>query len=127
MPNAPRAHVQWYDSNGIAVVEVLSREIRHPDPAQELSAQLNTLVDQEGRTRILINFHKTRYLSSSAFAVLFNLAKKLDAAGGQLRLCSMTPDVRTGASILRLGQYAEIYDDERSALASFEAAERKDA
>jgi anti-sigma B factor antagonist len=119
MSNDTPAHFKWHDSAGITIVEVVSREIRHPDPAQEFSRQLNALVEQEGRTRLLINFRKTHYLCSTAFAVLFNLAKKVEAAQGQLRICSMEPALLAGASILSLGKYVGIHSDEHSALASF--------
>jgi anti-sigma B factor antagonist len=119
MSNEPEPHIQWHDKDGIAVVEVLSREIRQPGPAQDFGRQLYSLLDPQGRKRILINFHKTRYLGSTAFAVLFNLAKMLEPVQGQLKVCCMHPDVLMGASVLSLGQYIGIYDDEKSALASF--------
>jgi anti-anti-sigma factor len=119
MADTPAAHFQWHDENGIAVVEVLSHEIRQPGPAQEFGRQLYSVLEQQGRTRVLINFHKTRYLGSTAFAVVFNFAKKIEAAHGQLKLCCLHADVLMGANILSLDQYVQVYDDEKSALAAF--------
>jgi hypothetical protein len=40
-------------------------------------------------------------------------------AGGKVRICSMHPDVRLGADILRMGQVVPILDDCKTALAAF--------
>jgi anti-sigma B factor antagonist len=110
--------MQWSDENGVAVVEVLARELQGPEAAATLREQLESLL-RSGETRLLLDFGRTRVMSSTAFGALLTLWKQMDAAGGELRICDMDPTVRFGADILRLGQYIPIHDDRASALAAF--------
>jgi anti-anti-sigma factor len=106
--------------DGVLVVEILSREFQGPDAAKALGEQLGALL-RSGETRLLLNFGRTQVMSSTAFGTLLYFWKQVDAAHGELRICSMAPAVRFGADILSLGQYIPIHDDEPSALAAFAA------
>src|SRR3954451_4997104 len=110
--------LQWSRDDGVMVVEILAREIQGPQAAAELGEQLGSLL-QSGQTRLLLDFGRTRVMSSTAFGALLNFWKQVEAAGGELRICSMDPSVRFGADILRLGQYIPIHDDTASAMAAF--------
>jgi anti-anti-sigma factor len=119
MPDAVYTHIRPKVKKGITVVTILDREIRHPGPASDLGFELYGLVEREGHSRLLIDFDKTDYLCSTAFAVLLNLKKKVDAANGQLKLCSMSEEILAGAHIIRLPELIEVYPDQKTALASF--------
>jgi anti-anti-sigma factor len=114
----PAAHFRWSLEDGVAVVEILSRELNQPRFAQELGVQLGALLDARPSDRILLNFHKTKYMSSTSFATLLNFAKAVEAVGAKLAICAMDRDVRVGADILSLGQFIPIFDDEASAIAA---------
>ena len=120
MAEASTPLVQWWDDGGVTVVEVLAREIQGPEAAAALGEQLGSLL-RSGQTRLLLDFERTRVMSSTAFGTLLNFWKQVDAARGELRICSMDPMVRFGADILRLGQYIPIHDDRQSAMAAFES------
>ena len=105
--------------DGVAVASVISPEIRHPGPAQELGAELASLLERDRLTRIVLDLSQTRYLSSTGFAVLLTFAKKVEAAKGQLKIAGMQPDVMVGANIIGLGRIVELYPDVKSALATF--------
>ena len=105
--------------DGVAVASVVTPEIRHPAPAQELGAELSSLLDRDRLTRIVLDLDAVRYLSSTGFAVLLGFAKKVEAAKGQLKLAGMQPDVLVGANIIGLGRIVEIHPDVSSALESF--------
>src|SRR3954447_22313010 len=100
-------------------VEVMTKDLQGPEHAQELSTELTRVLGQGWAKRVLLDFRRTRYLSSSGFAALFTLVKQAKAAGQQIRLCNMHPDVRIGADILGLGKLVEIHEDENAALKSF--------
>lgn len=108
----------WSRVKGVAVVELVCRELSGPDAAEHFSQQLSALLEA-GEKRLLLNFHRTQVISSTSFATLFNLSKHVDAIGGQLRICCMQPAVRFGADILSLGEFIPIHDSEASALAAF--------
>lgn len=110
--------MQWSRDNDVVVIEILAREIQGPEAATVLGEQLRSFL-QAGETRLLLDFERTRIMSSTAFGTLLNLWKQMDASRGELRICSMDPSVRFGADILRLGQYIPIHEDRPSALAAF--------
>jgi anti-anti-sigma factor len=118
MDDASAPLLQWSRADGVAVVEVLARDIQGPEAAAVLGEQLRALLGS-GETRLLLDFGRTRVMSSTAFGALLNFWKQVDAAGGELRICSMDPAVRFGADILSLGRYIPIHDDRPSALSVF--------
>ena len=118
MADASTPMMQWSRDDGVAVVEILAREIQGPEAAAVLGEQLGSLL-RSGETRLLLDFGRTRVMSSTAFGTLLSFWKQVDAARGELRICSMDPPVRFGADILYLGRYIPIHDDRPSALAAF--------
>jgi anti-anti-sigma factor len=110
--------VQWSRVDGVAVVEILAREIQGSEAAAILGEQLGSLF-RSGQTRLLLDFGRTRVMSSTAFGTLLSFWKQVDAVHGELRICSMDPSVRFGADILCLGQYIPIHEDRPSAMAAF--------
>ena len=102
----------------IVVARMTVSTIRHPPQAQEFSRDLVDLLETFKRTRIVLNMRGAHYLGSSAFAAIFGLVKRVDAAGGKLALCELDPDLLTGANILGLGTVVPIVDTEAEALAA---------
>ncbi|WP_254053526.1 STAS domain-containing protein [Singulisphaera sp. GP187] len=105
--------------NDVAVVEITSKDLRGPDLALELGAELSTVAGQEWAQRLLLNFRHVRFLSSTGFAVLAKLMNGANATGQQIKLCELDPDVRVGADIIGLSKYVEIHDHEAAALKAF--------
>ncbi len=118
MPVTHEPHVQWSRVDDVAVVEVLSKEIIGREASEAFGLDLWTLLHQ-GETRLLLNFARTKHMSSTGFGTLMRFYKDVDAADGELRICAMEPSVRFGADIISLGRFIPIHDDERSALAAF--------
>jgi anti-sigma B factor antagonist len=112
-------HIRTSMVKEIAVVEIVTKDITGPKLAQELSAELAQVTQQEWAKRLLVDFRRVRYLSSTGFAVLFGLATRGKAAGREVRFCNMDPEVRVGADIVGLGTVVEIHDSEDSALKAF--------
>ncbi len=103
----------------VAVVEVLTKDVQGPKAAQELGAELALVAAQEWAKRLLVNFSRVGFLSSTGFAVLFRLVSQAKAEGRQVKLCGMQHGVRLGAEIVGLDKVADIHANEESALAAF--------
>jgi anti-anti-sigma factor len=103
----------------VAVVEVLARELRFPNQAQELGDELGLVVAQEWAAKTLINLSRTQFIGSTSFAVFFRLVAEARKQGRSIKFCGMSGDVRIGADIIGLDKLAELYDDEAEALESF--------
>lgn len=118
MADSRNPMLRWSIDEDVAVVESTTREIQGPEAAAALGEQLGALL-RSGQTRLLIDFGETRIMSSTAYGTLLNFWKQVDAAGGELRICSMDPAVRFGADIIGLGRYIPIHEGRASALAAF--------
>ena len=81
----------------VVLVEILSHEITDPTHAAEFDHQLGLLIRREFPKNFVIDFHKLRSLSSSAFAVLFSFVLKIREAGGRVKICNMDEFIRFGA------------------------------
>jgi anti-anti-sigma factor len=112
-------HIKTSMVDDVAVVEVLSKELRFPAQAKELGDELALVAGQGWAKRLLLNMKHTKYMSSTGFAILVNLVKQSRAQGHVLKFCGLDPEVRIGADIIGLDKVAEIHDTEHAAIKSF--------
>ena len=110
--------MQWSRVDGVTVVEILIREIQELNTAGALGQQLRSLL-LSGEKHLLLDFGRTRLMSSTAFGALLIFRKQVAASHGELRICSMDAGVRFGADVCGLGRFIPIHDDRPSALAAF--------
>jgi anti-anti-sigma factor len=103
----------------VAVVEVLAKELRFPNQAQELSYELGLVVAQDWAVKTLINLSRTHYIGSTGFAVFFNIVAKAREQGRIVKFCGLTEDVKIGADIIGLDKIAEFYPTEDEAIEAF--------
>jgi len=114
-------YFQWKLKDNVAVAYVDVPEIRHPTPAQEFGADVFALFDRGGHKDILLDLTPVRYISSTGYAVLVGLAKRIGEAGGRIKVCGLHPDVQVGANIIGLGRVVETYAEQDEAVRSFAA------
>ncbi|AGA31005.1 STAS domain-containing protein [Singulisphaera acidiphila] len=119
MATADFKHLEVSMVKEVAVVEIVSKDLRGPDLALELGAELTTVAGQEWAKQLLLNFRHVRFLSSTGFAVLAKLLNDAKATGQEVKLCELDPDVRIGADIIGLSKYVDIHDHESAALKAF--------
>jgi len=122
MPTPELKHVELSRLKDVTLIEITTPEFRGPDTAQELSAELARVADQEWAHKLLVNCKRIRFISSTAFAALFSLVKRCTGLGKQVRFCEMGPDLMLGAQIISLDKVAQIDDSEAAALAAFSRA-----
>src|SRR5215831_11860597 len=116
MADADFQHLKLSMVKDVAVVEIRTRDIHGPQLAQELGHELAAVTAQDWAKRVLVNFHRVGFLSSTGFAALFRLVSRARAEGRQVKLCGMEPGVRLGAEIVGLDKVTEIHADEGAAL-----------
>jgi anti-anti-sigma factor len=107
---------QRIDEPPAVVVEFLTHAIADPAHAAELGQQLDTLIRPDLPDRYVLDFHKVRSFSSTAFGALVGFVQKVRKAGGQVVICNMDEFVRFGADLIRLGDSAPITADQKKAL-----------
>ena len=122
MPDFDFKHIRVSMVKDVAVVEIRTKELHGPIPAQELGAELALVTAQDWARRLLVNFRRVSFLSSTVFAALFKLVRRAKAEGRQVKFCGVEPGVRLGAEIIGVDKITEIHSNESSALLAFEQA-----
>lgn len=100
--------------DGITVVTFSDAKI-----VPETNDPLYRLVEDERHRRLLLDLSNVRFLSSNALGILVSLKKKVDAAGGRLRLCCLGPDLLELLRITYLDHIFETYESREDALNEF--------
>jgi anti-sigma B factor antagonist len=114
MPQSPDTHFRLEFVDGVTVVQLVG-------PKLVIAARepLCRLVDEGGHRKLLLNFAEIRFLSSAALGVVMGLKERIEAVGGELRLCRLAPSLMELFRLTKLEELVEIYDDERAAIAQF--------
>ena len=80
--------------------------------------QLTQLI-QDGATKILLDFEKLNYISSSGLRVLLVAAQRLEDTSGQLRICSPNTMVREVFDTAGFSEIFSVYSSQAEALDGF--------
>lgn len=86
-----------------------------------ITRSLLDLVDNQARRKILLDFSRVRFLSSSMLGVLIRLQKRIGAINGRLAILGLRPELHKVFKITRLDKLFNFYNDEQDALNSFNA------
>ncbi len=86
--------------------------------SDELKGNIEGLIG-DGCRKIVANFDRVEYISSSGLRVMLAFLKQLRKAGGDLKLVCLKPYVRETFEIAGFTQLFEIYDGEEEAIAEF--------
>jgi len=103
----------------VTVVRFVDRKILDAANIQELGEELFSLVEQDNRKQLLLNFSNVEFMSSAALNKLIVLNKKVQGVGGKLRLSNLRPEILDVFVITRLNTVFDIKPDEADALAAF--------
>jgi anti-sigma B factor antagonist len=77
---------------------------------------LHRLIEEEGHTRLVLNFAGVRYLSSEVLGILASLQTRVDPFRGSIVLCGLDPLLRDMVRITHLDRVFDVYGDEAEAL-----------
>jgi anti-sigma B factor antagonist len=107
------------DVGDVTVVRFVDRKILDELNIQELGQELFQLVEEDNKTRLLLNFQHVEFLSSAALGKLITLDKKVKAHGGKMKLSNIRPEIYEVFAITKLNKLFDIKEDEADALAAF--------
>ena len=105
------------DKDGVTVVD-LSGRIVLGEGSDILRQALTDLVSR-GRKKILLNLADVNYIDSSGLGALVSGYTSLTGQQGQLKLLNLTRKVHDLLQITKLLTVFEVYEDEDSAVRSF--------
>lgn len=84
----------------------------------DAESAINELIDS-GAQKLLINFDQLNFIASAGLRVLLATAKKLQATGGELRICSLNPTVQEVFDISGFVTILSVKSSENEAMSSF--------
>ena len=86
--------------------------------SQDTQDQLTQLIEG-GARKVLVNFEKLEYISSSGLRVLLTAAKQLKPDGGEIRICSLNDLVKEVFDISGFMTIFRVFGSESEALNDF--------
>jgi anti-sigma B factor antagonist len=105
--------------NGVTVAKFTDKKILDESNIQIIGNQLFSLIDDDHRKKVVLDFANVEYLSSAALGKLITLDKKVKADKGELRLCTIRKDILEVFKITRLDKLFKIFDTREKALSGF--------
>ena len=119
MPTQPYRWFQVEDAGDVTVVRFTHRGVLAGQEIEDVAEQLNRLVDEEGRRRLLLNLANVESIASAMLGRFLVLHHKVLAADGRLKFCNLSPAIREIFATAQLTQLFVIYDSEQEALGTF--------
>ena len=111
----PRLRVRTVERT--AVVRFEDAEILFEEGAvHAVGRELHRLIEEEGHTRLVVNFAGVRYLSSDVLGILAGLQREVGPVRGSIVLCGLDPLLRDMVRITHLDRVFDICGDEAEAL-----------
>jgi len=111
--------IEVEEVNGVTVARFTDKKILDESNIQIIGNQLFSLIDDDHRKKVVLDFANVEYLSSAALGKLITLDKKVKADKGELRLCTIRKDILEVFKITRLDKLFKIFDTRDKALAGF--------
>jgi anti-sigma B factor antagonist len=111
--------LQVSENKEVTIVRFVDKKILDEANIQELGKELFSLIEEDGRSNLLLNFSSVEFLSSAALGKLITLDKKVKAHNGKLKLSNIRPEIYEVFAITKLNKLFDIRDDEADALTAF--------
>ncbi len=111
--------VDIHTTNGITIMRFEVPHIEH-DNIDTMRHLILSYVDTHLPSRVVINMRKIEYMHSLGIGLLVAALKHIQAIGGKLKLCSLQTEVHELLTVTHMHTLFDCYDNEPSALASFE-------
>ncbi len=113
---AGNRRVDVEEVNGVTVAKFTDKKILDEGNIQLIGNQLFSLVDEDRRMKIVLDFSNVEYLSSAALGKLITMDKKVKSINGKLRFCSIRSDILEVFKITRLDKLFTIKENQEQAL-----------
>ena len=114
-----QSHLTITDSNGVTVVNFADRKILDELAISEIGNELNKIVDEHDKIKMLLNFDSVEHLSSAALGMLITLNAKVGSANGALKLSDISPPIFEVFKITRLNKLFDIHDTAEQAMGTY--------
>jgi anti-sigma B factor antagonist len=117
----PRISVEYAEN--ATIVTFTDEKILEEKDVQALQESIMSVIEQAERINLILDFCNVRFLSSAVLGLLIRISKKVYERDGQLKLCSINPNIYKIFKITRLTKIFDIYQDIESAVESLSIAD----
>jgi anti-anti-sigma regulatory factor len=118
MPSAGQQPIEWDDINQVAVIRFTITSLLDDRLIHALFGQIDQLLRETGRGRVLLNFSGVSAFASYAVGKLVSLNRRLGPPD-RLALCCVGKPIIEILDIMSLRRQFHIYGTEQEALDSF--------
>lgn len=73
----------------------------------------------EATTKLVLDLSRLRFVDSSGLGAFISCLRKLNAKGGDVKLCGMSKQVRAVFELVRMHRIFDIYDTKEEAVHAF--------
>ena len=106
---------------GVTLVTVTA-EFIDANNGKEFKEQMLALLD--GLTRVVLDLQHVQFIDSSGCGALLTCLKKLTAAGGDLKICSVSRPVRALFDLVRMQRIMDIFKTCAEAVQAFQISNK---
>ena len=114
------APIELTRDSELTIVEFNVRKLLEENEITEMGRQLTSYIESQLKPKIIISFAGVDHLSSSALGTLITVNYKVRERDGQLRLCSINPQIYEVFLITKLNKLFRIFPTMEEAKASLE-------
>ncbi|TWT86899.1 Anti-sigma F factor antagonist [Pseudobythopirellula maris] len=105
--------------DGILFVRIDDARLLEESRIEQLEQELLTSLNNSVEERVVINFAKVQFMSSSMLGKLVKVHKKAKEFKVKVKFCSIAPDIQEVFKITRLDKLFDIEKDEETARKAF--------
>ena len=108
--------IAFDEMNGAAVAAVPVEEL---DASNAGDFKRDIAPVLEANTKLVLDLSRLRFVDSSGLGAFISCLRKLNAKGGDLKLCGMSKQVRAVFELVRMHRIFEIYGTKEDAVRAF--------
>ena len=106
----------------VAVATILVEELDASN-AGDFRRDIAPVLDAQ--SRLVLDLSRLRFVDSSGLGAFISCLRKLNAAGGDLKLCGMSKPVRAVFELVRMHRVFDIFDTPEDAVRAFDLTVKK--
>jgi anti-sigma B factor antagonist len=102
----------------VAVASFTIYSIVDVQDVQRLSEEFTELLEKHKFNKLVVDFEKLGFMTSNVITILLNLRTKLKEAGGELRVCKVSPDIYNIFRVTHLDKLIPVHSSVSEAVQS---------
>jgi len=113
------------DHEGILIVNFQDVRLIDEPVIQDLGAELVQMATTTKLDKFLLNFENVKFMASSMLGKLTMLRKKCIEQKVDLRMCSLTENIKEVFGLMKLDTIMDIYENEDAAFTGYQKKKKK--